>query len=89
MIGNQQIVRGIVMVFDAVATLRGVAIATLGGESVSTLGDVGRGGGTFGPCSLVVLSLASICLHVLLQFFNNGLHLIILKSPLFFELIHS
>ena len=40
-----QIVRGIVMVFDVVATLRGVAIATLGGGSVSTLGDVGRSGG--------------------------------------------
>jgi hypothetical protein len=44
-IGNQQIVCGIVMVFDVVATLGGVAIATLGGGSVSTLGDVGRCGG--------------------------------------------
>jgi hypothetical protein len=44
-IGNQRIVRGIVMVFDVVATLGGVAIATLGGGSDSTLGDVGRGGG--------------------------------------------
>jgi hypothetical protein len=45
MIGNRRIVRGIVMVFDVVATLGGVAIATLGGRSVSTLGDLGRGGG--------------------------------------------
>ncbi len=45
MIGNQQIVCSVLMVFDVVATLRGVAVATLGGGSVSTLGDVGRGGG--------------------------------------------
>jgi hypothetical protein len=44
-IGNLWIVHGVVMVFDVVATLGGVAIATLGGESVSTLGDAGRGGG--------------------------------------------
>jgi hypothetical protein len=37
--------RSIVMVFDVVATLGGVAIANLGGRSVSTFGDVGRGGG--------------------------------------------
>jgi hypothetical protein len=43
-IGYQRIGHGVVMVFDVVATLGGVAIATLKGESVSTLGDVGRGG---------------------------------------------
>ncbi len=43
-IGNQRIVHGIVMVFNVVATLGGVAIATLGGGSDSTIGDVGRGG---------------------------------------------
>jgi hypothetical protein len=45
MIGNRQMVHGVVMVFDVVATLGGVAIATLVGGSVSTLRDVGRGGG--------------------------------------------
>jgi hypothetical protein len=39
-IGNQWIVHGIVMVFDVVSTLGGVAITTLGGGSVSTLKDV-------------------------------------------------
>ncbi len=43
-IGNQWIACGIVMVFDVVATLGGVAITTLRGGSVSTLGDVGRVG---------------------------------------------
>jgi hypothetical protein len=44
-IGNQRIVRSIVMVFDIVATLGGAATTTLGGGAVSTLGDVGREGG--------------------------------------------
>ncbi len=40
-IGNQRIVLSVVMVFNVVATLGGVAIATLGGGAFSTLGDVG------------------------------------------------
>jgi hypothetical protein len=55
-IGNQQIVHSIVMVFDVVATLGGVAIAILGGGSVSTLGDVGRGGGKLSWPDIIVKS---------------------------------
>jgi hypothetical protein len=55
-IGNQQIVHGVMMVFDVVATLGGVAIATLRGGSVSTLRDVGKGGGKLGWLDLIVES---------------------------------
>ncbi len=47
---------GIMMVFDVVATLGGVAIPTLGGGSVSTLGDLGRGGGNLSWPDIIVES---------------------------------
>jgi hypothetical protein len=55
-IGNQLIVRGVVMVFDVVATLGDVAIANLGGGSVSTLRDVERGGGKLSWMDIIVES---------------------------------
>ncbi len=56
------------MVFDVVATLRGVAIATLGGGSVSTLGDVRRGGGKLSWPDIIVESwqIAVRCLSLAL-----------------------
>ncbi len=65
-IGNQQIVPGVVMVFDVIATLRGAATATLGGGVVSTLGDVGRGGRESGWMDIVVDSwqIAARCLNL-------------------------
>jgi hypothetical protein len=67
-IGNRQIVRGIVIVFDVVATLGGVAIATLGGQSVSTLGDVGRDDGKSSWPDIIVESwrIAARCLSLAL-----------------------
>jgi hypothetical protein len=61
-------VHGVVMVFDVVATLGGVAIATLGGGSVSTLRDVGRGGGKLSWPDIIVESwqIAARCLSLAL-----------------------
>ena len=60
--------RSVVMVFDVVATLGGVAIATLGGGSVSTLGNVGRGGGKSSWPDVIVESwqIAEKCLSLVL-----------------------
>jgi hypothetical protein len=67
-IGNQRIVRGIMMVFDVVATLGGIAIATIGGGSVSTLGDVGRGGGKSSWLDIIMESWQTVarCLSLVL-----------------------
>ncbi len=67
-IGNRWILRSVVMVFDVVATLGGVAITTLGGGSVSTLGDVGRGGKKLGLPDIIVESwqIAARCLSLAL-----------------------
>ncbi len=60
--------RGVVMVFDVVATLGGVAIATLRGGSVSTLGDVGRGCGKSSWPDIILESwcIAARCLSLVL-----------------------
>jgi hypothetical protein len=68
-IDNQWIVRGIVMVFDVVATLGGVAIATFGGGSVSTLRDLGRGGASEEPIwDLGILICSADQINFLLSF---------------------
>jgi hypothetical protein len=66
--GNQRIVHGIVMVFDVVAILVGIAIATLGGGSVSTLGGVGRGCVKLSWSDIIVESwqIAARCLSLAL-----------------------
>ncbi len=62
------IVHGVMMVFDVVAPLGGVAIATLGGGSVSTLGDVERGGEKSSWPDIIVESwrIAARCLSLVL-----------------------
>ena len=53
MIGIWQTVLGAVMVFDVVATLRGVSIATLGGVAVPTLGAVSTRDGALGTPDMI------------------------------------
>ncbi len=73
MIGNWLIVHGVVMEFDVVATLGGVATSILGGGPVSTLRDVGRGGGKLSFLDIIVESwqIAAICLSLALAVVGN------------------
>ena len=53
MIGIQWTVPGVVIVFEVVATLRGVTIATLGGVAVPTLGAASTGDGALGTLDMI------------------------------------